>query len=123
MKLSKPVKLGLSGLILGLLVFFGYRTYKRRWQMFEDFGNSQWLDGGSELGIRIATPDHSIKAGDIIEIDHNHPERQRETGEFEVDRLANPEWDNTNWIILKTPHRQIENERQMQGRFRFVKKA
>lgn len=119
MKLSKTQKgIGITA-VIAALVYFLVRGYQRRWQPFNNFGATQWIDGkAGNIAIELVNPSTNVKAGDTIEIEHagsGYP-----TGEFKVLRIATKGDNGSQWVVIDHP--QIDAE-DTAGRFRLVKKA
>jgi hypothetical protein len=117
MKLSKTQKgIGIAA-VVGLLGYFGYDAYRKRWQMFSNFGMTQWIDGISgNVALELVNPSTNVAAGDTILIEHGNDDYP--TGEIEVLRVVQAK--GSTWVVLDYP--QMDST-DTAGRFKLVKKA
>jgi hypothetical protein len=119
--MSKRTKILLTVVILlggGYLI---YRGYERRWQVFNQDGNTQWgnLGGATrypgKFAIRAAQPNHGIKASNIITIESNSRYANADYKVLEVLELADGSWIVTNQTA--------KDGEDITGRFKLVKRS
>lgn len=75
--MTKGQKIALGAGALAIIALVAFYFWKKRWQTFTNIGNSQWLPtrrNDGRLALRMESDNHMLKAGDKIEIEHNHPD-------------------------------------------------
>lgn len=119
MTFSKTQKGAAIAVVLAVLGYFIYEGNRKRWQLFANFGQSDWISGpGGNLAIQLVEGKTNVKAGDTILIEHNNPDVK--SGEATVLRIANKPDNGTNWVVLNWAGTDTPD---VAGRFKLVKRA
>lgn len=122
MKLTKTQKgIGIAAVLL-VLGYFLFDGYKKRWQLFDLDGNTQWGSLGSltrhpgKFAIRATDPNHGIQAADTIMVEHSSS--RYPSAEYKVLEILTVGAES--WIVLD---KGANDGADIKGRFKLVKRA